>query len=212
MAVTPMTSSEPIHALMPVDLIDVSKTNPRKHFDKEKLAELGESIVRHGIIAPLIVRPIAGNRYELVAGERRLRAAREIAALSEVPVIVRELSDRDALEVQVIENLQRADLHPLEEAEGYAKLIREHGYDADQLALKIGKSRSYVYARIKLGQLRDEVKEALYADKINHSVALLIARIPDPELQLEAFKKVVPDENHYSGRLSDEPLSYREAK
>src|ERR1700674_3112427 len=102
------------HHLLQIGSIDVSKTNPRKHFDKEKLAELGDSITKHGVLVPILVRTKTNGRYELVAGERRLRAAKAVE-LEEIPAIVRELSDKEALEIQVIENLQRADLHPLEE-------------------------------------------------------------------------------------------------
>lgn len=199
-------SSEIAHAYLSVDLIDVSKTNTRKRFDKQKLAELGESILRHGVLQPILVRP-KGERYELVAGERRLRASRELAGLGTIPAIVRELSDKEAVEIQVVENLQRDDLHPLEEAEGYAKLLREFGYDADSLALKIGKSRSYVYGRIKLAELCEPAKKALWDGRISHSVGLLIARIPDAKLQTEALREIAPSRK--DSWMGD--MSYRQA-
>lgn len=190
---------------LPVGLIDESPTNPRTHFDAGALAELAESIVRFGVLQPILVRP-RGERYELVAGHRRFRATRSIP-LETIPAIVQELGDKEVLEVQVVENLQRADLHPLEEAEGYARLLREFGYDADSLALKIGKSRSYVYGRMKLAVLCDEVKAAMYDGKLPHSHALLIARIADPKLQKKALA-ICLDGFQWRG----EAISYRDAK
>jgi ParB/RepB/Spo0J family partition protein len=190
--------------MIQVSAITESKTNPRTHFNEKQLAELTESIIRFGVLQPVLVRPNGSGSYELVAGHRRLRAARN-APLEEIPAIVQDLSDKEVLEVQIVENMQRADLHPLEEAAGYHRLIGEHGYDADSLALKIGKSRSYVYGRIKLGELAEPVKKALWDSEISHSVALLIARIPDAKLQKDALKAVTP---RYEGH---EPMSYRAA-
>jgi len=195
-----------VHRSIPLGSITVSPTNPRKHFDQAKLDELAESILRHGVLQPVLVRPIRRGitedvvGYELVAGERRFRASRQ-AALSDIPAIVRELDDKSALEVQVIENLQRDDLHPLEEAEGYQALLRDHGYDADTLAAKIGKSRSYVYGRIKLTECCAEVKQQLLDGKISHSIALLIARLPEADIQKQALEMALDDD-----------LSYRDAK
>jgi ParB/RepB/Spo0J family partition protein len=190
---------------LPLSSIDASPTNPRKHFDKQKLDELAESIIRLGVLQPIVVRP-RGERYEIVAGERRFRAARQVA-LEAIPCTVRDLDDKSTLEVQVVENLQRDDLHPLEEAEGYAALLRDHGYDADTLALKIGKSRSYVYGRMKLSELCESGKRALYAGEMSHSVALLVARIPDAKLQVKAVHRVTDDQNQHNRR----EMSYREA-
>jgi ParB/RepB/Spo0J family partition protein len=201
MTTLPVEPSER-HSYLPLGSIDPSKTNPRTHFDKTKLDELAESIARHGVLQPILVRP-KGNRFELVAGERRFRAARQIP-LEQIPAIVRELDDKATLEIQVVENLQREDLRPLEEAEGYALLIEKHGYDADSLALKIGKSRSYVYGRMKLNDLAEPARKALREDKISHSVALLLARIPDAKLQKEALQRVAGDDHNG-------PLSFRAA-
>jgi ParB/RepB/Spo0J family partition protein len=200
-----MTTETPAtpYTVLRLSEIAISKTNPRTHFDGAKLLELGESILRHGVLQPILVRP-SGSGFELVAGERRYRASK-LVSLETIPAVVRELNDKATLEIQVVENLQREDLHPLEEAEGYARLIRDHGYDADSLALKIGKSRSYVYARMKLSDLSEDVAAALVADKITHSVALLIARIPDEKLQEKALAQVV------AGPYND-ALSHRRAK
>jgi ParB/RepB/Spo0J family partition protein len=205
-----------------------SPTNPRKHFSKDSLAELAASIREHGILEPIIVRTIPEGRpsetavkkalgidrkkmaeangktaieFELVAGERRWRAA-SIAELHEIPSIVRDLTDKQVVEIQVIENLQRADLHPLEEAEGYEALLHKHGYTIEDLCAKIGKSRSYVYGRMKLTALCPSARKALQEDRISHSVALLVARIPDDKLQAKALEECFD----YDG----DPNSYRE--
>lgn len=166
-----------------------SKTNPRRAFAQDALDELTESIRRHGVLQPVLVRPIKAGRngvaYELVAGARRLRASKA-AELSEIPALVRELTDKEVLEVQVIENLQRTDLHPLEEAEGYRQLHEKHGYPVEDLAAKVGKSKAYVYARLKLCALTDEAKEAFLGDRITPGHAVLLARLK-PEDQARAL-------------------------
>lgn len=184
-----------------LDAIVASKTNPRKHFDKAALQELAESIGKHGVLQPILVRPngTEGN-YELVAGERRWRAA-QIAKLDRIPATVRELADAEVLEIQVVENLQRADLHPLEEAEGYEALMKcqhadGHAYTADEIAAKVGKSRSYVYQRLKLTALTPKAREAFYAGRLDASKALLVARVPEA-LQDEVLERLIGDEDDY---------------
>lgn len=190
---------------VPLGRIQVSQTNPRKHFDKAALEELTASVAKHGILQPLLVRPAGVDRYELVAGERRYRAALA-AKLQGVPVLVRELTDAEALEVQVIENLLRSDLHPLEEAEGYEQLQDEHKYDIDTIAAKVGKSKAYIYGRLKLCALCPEARKAFYEDKVIASTALLIARIPGAELQVQALRAILKPES-WSPRV----MTYREA-
>lgn len=184
-------------AAIPLGAIVQSKTNPRKVFDKGALEELADSMRAHGVLSPVLVRPrLEANgtheeavSYELVAGERRWRAAK-IAGLAEIPALVRELKDAEVLEIQVIENLQRTDLHPLEEAEGYEQLMKLHSYTAEDLAAKVGKSKGYVYARLKLCALVPEARKAFHEGKLNPSTALLVARIPVPELQKKATKEI----------------------
>lgn len=135
-----------------------SQTERRKHFDKAALGELADSIKTAGLINPVLVRPVNGH-FEIVAGERRFMAA-ELAGVSEIPATVRELTDEQVLEIQLIENLQREGLHPLSEAEGYDKLIRTHGHTAEEIADKLGKSKAYVYARIKLLALGPAARQA----------------------------------------------------
>lgn len=198
----------------PLQLIAPSPTNPRKHFPEEAQADLVESIKRHGVLQPILVRPWPekypcpnklATQYELVAGERRWRAA-QAAGLVEIPAMVRDLTDLEVLEIQIIENLQRQDLHPLEEAEGYERMMKGHGYTADQLAEKIGKSKAYIYARLKLTALGDEGRRLFYAGLLNPSTALLVARIPGMKLQDKAIKDITtPD---YTG----DAMSFRRAK
>lgn len=199
--------------LLAVTDIVASPTNPRKHFDAHKLQELADSIAVHGLIQPVLVRPMpmgvgtfAGKarQYELVAGERRWRASKA-AGLVAIPAIVRTLDDRDVLEIQVIENLQRDDLHPLEEAAGYDQLIKAHGYRPEDLAAKVGKSKRYVYQRIQLLTLSPKVRKAFEEDLIPPSVADRLARIPNPAIQEAALDRVGPTKNH-------ECLSVRETE
>lgn len=181
--------------------IERSPTNPRKTFNQAHMAELTESVRQHGILQPLLVRPIVGSedRFELIAGERRYRAAMA-AELWEVPALVRSMTDLQVLEVQLVENLQREGLHELEEAEGYDRLLQSHGYTIDDLRAKVGKSRSYVFQRLKLLDLCDAARKAFYAEKLSFSTALLIARIPVDDLQRQALKEITSD--HWDGGMS----------
>lgn len=188
---------------IPVSLavIKPSPTNPRENFPADKMAELVESVRLHGVLQPILLRPWPEDyphpeprpEYEIVAGERRFRAAKA-AGLANIEAKVRKLSDTEVLEIQIIENLQRADLHPMEEAIGYERMLESYGYTAESLADKIGKSKAYVYARVKLTALCHEARKAFYAGKLNPSTALLIARIPITALQEKATREITdPD-------------------
>lgn len=190
--------------LVAIASITESRTNPRKHFDKAALAELTESIRAHGVLSPVLVRPM-GEGFELIAGARRFRAA-QAAGLAEIPAVVRELDDRATLELQVVENLQRSDLHPLEEAHGYRLLTKEHGYSVDELAAKVGKSKAYVYARLKLCELPKGARKLFEEGKLDASRALFVARIPDAKLAEQAAKDIT--RSRWSAR---DGMSYREA-
>ena len=170
---------------LPIANIHESTTNPRRTFDEAKLMELAESIRVHGLIQPITVRP---NRkgFEIIAGARRFRAAL-LAEQTELQAIVRDLTDAQALEVQIIENAQRQDVHPYEEAAGYQRLLELPGYDVAALAVKCGKSQSHIYSRLSLLQLTSEVAEAFQQDRITATHANLLARLPADE-QPEAFK------------------------
>jgi ParB family chromosome partitioning protein len=181
----------------PIEWLRPSKTNPRKHF--ADLAELVESVHKHGVLVPLIVRALSPKTpgdtlYEIVAGERRYRASKE-AKLPELPVRVLELDDKQTLELQLIENLQRADVHPIEEADGYQRLIDKHGYNAAGLAVRVGKSESYVYQRLKLATLIPKAKEAFYDEKLTASHAILIARL-DEKQQKQALEYAAGSRHH----------------
>lgn len=167
-----------------------SPLNHRKTFTG--IEELAASMLDKGVVSPVTVRPkVAGKfTHELVVGERRLRAA-VIAGLAWIPTIERELSDKEVLEIQLIENVQRVDVHPLEEADGYKDLIGKHGYDVEQIAAKTGKSKAYVYARIKLCSLAPVPRKAFLEDRLNAEIALLIARIPDAKMQAQATTEVL---------------------
>lgn len=175
-----------------INLVHPSPTNPRKTFDEAKLAELAESIRGTGVLQPILVRPDEHEdgvtRYEIVAGERRWRASR-LAGLVEIPAVVREMSDEEVVEAQVIENGQREDVHPLEEADGYRLLIEAHGRSVDDVAAKVGKSRAYVYGRLKLCALGPDGRKAYIDGKLTASTALYVARVP-AELQPKAVEKL----------------------
>ncbi len=161
---------------------------PRKHFDEEKMAELVRSVVEHGILQPLIVRP-AGDGYELVAGERRLRAAKS-AGLDHVPVVIRPFSAREMMEIALIENLQREDLNPLEEADAYQRLQNEFGYTQEQLAARMGKSRSAVANTLRLLTLHGDVRKEVLAGRLSEGHARAILALP-LEKQPDAAKKAI---------------------
>lgn len=189
---------------IPVGQLHESPTNPRKRFDEAKLKELADSIREHGVLEPIIVRERAAGGYEVVAGARRLRASK-MAGRLDVLSIVRQLSDQEAIEVQFIENLQRDDLHPLEEAEGLKALHVTHGKSADDLARKFGKSPAYIYARIKLADLPPKTKTLLLEEKISLSHAILVSGIPVPELVDEAARGIA------KGDHFEAPMSYKNA-
>lgn len=179
---------------IPLSQISLSKTNPRRRRDEKLDAELAENVKRLGVLQPVLVRPVFGSTpkngtpYELVAGSRRFAAAKA-AGLTEIPAISRELSDVEALEVQVVENLQRADVHPLEEAEGYRQLSAKPGYDVATVAERVGRSAKYVYDRMKLLALTKEAKHLFLDDRITAGHAILLARLK-PVDQARAIEDV----------------------
>jgi ParB family chromosome partitioning protein len=162
--------------------ITPSALQPRKEFEREALQELVESIRQHGIIQPLIVRP-ANGRHELIAGERRWRAAQE-AGLTEVPVVIRYATDLEVLELSLIENLQREDLNPIEEAQGYARLATEFGMRQEDISLKVGRSRAAVANSIRLLDLHRQIQIWLTQDllSVGHAKVLLALKSADEQL------------------------------
>jgi len=164
-----------------IDLIRAGRFQPRRHFEEEALTALADSIREKGVLQPILVRrhPEEASAYEIIAGERRWRAA-QMAQLHEVPVVIRELDDREALEVALVENVQRRDLTPLEEAEGYSRLMDEFGHTQEHLAKSVGKSRSHVANMMRLLGLPEPVKAHLDAGRLTagHARALLNAGDP----------------------------------
>ena len=166
---------------LPVDFIVANRRNPRRDFDADQLEELTSSIREKGVMQPLLVRPTTDdpNIFEIIAGERRWRAAQR-AGLHEVPVIVREVDDKESLELAIIENVQRADLNPLEEAQGYGQLMEQFAYTQQDLAQVIGKSRSHVANTLRLLKLPHDVRDMLARGELTagHARALITADDP----------------------------------
>jgi ParB family chromosome partitioning protein len=165
---------------LPIQQLKAGKYQPRRHFDDAALAELADSIEKHGVMQPIVVRLVAPNAYEIIAGERRWRAA-TLAKLAKVPVIIREVNDTQALELALIENIQRADLNPLEEAAGYQRLMDEFGYTQERLAPVIGKSRSHVANLLRLQKLPESIKQRIDSGELTmgHARAILMAKNPE---------------------------------
>lgn len=165
---------------IPIELVQSNTLNPRKVFNEEELDDLVRSVSEKGILQPVVVRPVDdGNNFQIVAGERRWRAAQK-AGLHQIPALVRELSDKEVLEIALIENVQRADLNPVEEAQGYQQLIDQFDYTQQQLAESIGKSRSHIANTLRLMALPASVLEALQTGKLTagHARALIATENP----------------------------------
>ena len=174
---------------LPISQVESCSSQPRKHFDEASLAELADSIRQHGIIQPLTVRKLASGYYQIIAGERRWRAAR-LAGLQEVPVIVMEADDRKAAELAMIENLQREDLNPMEEAAGYQALMEQHHMTQEEAAQRVGKSRSAVANSLRLLNLAPAVRKLVEEDKLSAGHARALLPLP-PARQEKAAEAVV---------------------
>ncbi|MBL4938405.1 nucleoid occlusion protein [Clostridium sp. YIM B02515] len=172
------------------DLISPNIYQPRKHFNEETIDELAQSIKVYGIIQPLSVRKLSTDRYELVAGERRLRAAKKLG-LSEVPAILIDITDKDSAAIALLENLQREDLNFIEEAEAYYNLIKDHSYTQEQLAEVIGKKQSTIANKIRLLKLDSEIRNTLLENKLTERHARALLKLPTPELQKKILSIVI---------------------
>jgi ParB family transcriptional regulator, chromosome partitioning protein len=172
-----------------INEIEPNLDQPRKHFDDDKLLQLSESIKQHGIVQPIIVKK-ENNIYRIVAGERRWRAAR-IAGLSSVPVIIKDISSKQVMEIALIENLQREDLNPLEEAEAFDKLIKEFRMTQEELSTVVGKSRSAISNSMRLLGLGEKVKVYLISGELSSGHARALIAIEDNELQLKAAEEII---------------------
>jgi ParB/RepB/Spo0J family partition protein len=165
--------------IVPVDRIDSNPQQPRLAFNQETLDELAASIREHGVLQPILVRPTGVNRYQLVAGERRWRASKQ-AGLETIPALIEEIDDDTALEISIIENLQREDISPLDEAAMYDRMVREHGYSIRKLADKLGKDKGYLENRLRLADAPPEIRElvSLRKDTLSHAYELM--KVDDP--------------------------------
>lgn len=179
---------------VPLSLLNESRTNPRRTFEETALKELAASIRSQGVLSPLLVRPLTENGFEIIAGARRYRAA-QMAEQSDVPIRIVNLSDAEALEAQLVENLIRSEIHPMEEAQGFRALLdlEEPKYSIEQIAAKVGKTPAFIAQRLKLTDLVSAAVDAFYADEIGVGHALLLAKLPSDqqEAALQAcFKEV----------------------
>jgi ParB family chromosome partitioning protein len=165
--------------MIPIEFVSRNPKNPRRYFDESDLQDLANSIRQHGIVQPVVVRTTVSDRYEIIAGERRWRAA-QLAGFTEIPVIVRDVDDRTALEIAIVENVQRSDLNPLEEALGYEQLIAEHGYTQNDLGEIIGKSRSHVANSLRLLKLPEPVRDMLAVGSLSAGHARALVSTSDP--------------------------------
>ena len=178
------------YKLLPLHKIEPNRSQPRQDFDEEELAALSESIGTHGVIQPLTVRELSGGYYQIIAGERRWRAAR-MAGLSEIPAVIIEADDRKAMELALIENLQRQDLNPVEESLGYQTLMNDYGLTQDETAQRVGKSRSAVANALRLLNLPDEILEKVRSGALTPGHARAVLSLKDPKKQLEATQKII---------------------
>ena len=178
---------------IPLDRITPNPEQPRMHFDEDALAELAASIREHGVLQPILVRPSETHGYQLVAGERRWRAARA-AGLTEIPALIEQLDDETALEIGIIENLQREDLSPLEEAMIYDRMTHDHGYSVRKLAQKLGKDKGYIENRLRLAGAPTEIKQlvSLRKDTVSHAYELL--KVEDPKKRRRLAEQVASGE------------------
>ena len=166
---------------VPIELIAPNPRNPRRTFGEVELADLAQSLREHGLVQPVVVRPAPGQkgRYEIIAGERRWRAA-QLAGLGEIPIILRDVDDRVALEIAIVENVQRSDLNPIEEAMGYQRLIDDHGYTQADLGQVIGKSRSHVANTLRLLKLPSDIRDMLVDGALSAGHARTLVTATDP--------------------------------
>ncbi|HHT66475.1 MAG TPA: nucleoid occlusion protein [Clostridiales bacterium] len=175
---------------IPIHMIKPNPYQPRKSFSVHSLEELAQSIRQYGIIQPITVRSSSQSGYELIAGERRLRAAK-LAGLDYIPAMIIHSCEQDSAIFAMIENLQRENLHYLEEAKGYASLIQDHGFTQEELAVKLGKSQSTIANKLRILRLSNSIKELLIRENLTERHARALLKLPDDELRLKAVRQVV---------------------
>ena len=176
--------------VLPLQKVEPNPNQPRKYFDEEELQALADSIAAHGLLQPLAVRDMGGGFYQIIAGERRWRAAR-LAGLSEVPVVVVEADDRTVMELALVENLQRQDLNPMEEAEGYRSLMQDYGLTQEAAANRVGKSRPAVANALRLLALPEEVRQLVVEGTLSAGHARAVLSLPDARLQKAAAQRIL---------------------
>lgn len=186
---TPQQTHDAV-TLLPLQKVEPNPNQPRKLFDEEQLQALSDSIAEHGLLQPLAVRSIGDGYYQIIAGERRWRAAR-MAGLSEVPVLVVEADDRKVMELALVENLQRQDLNPMEESEGYRSLMEDFGLTQEQVAARVGKSRPAVANALRLLALPDEVRALVVDGTLSAGHARAVLSLPTERLQKAAAQKII---------------------
>ncbi len=179
--------------VIPLERIEPNPEQPRMDFDQTALDELAASIREHGVLQPILVRPIGPARYQLVAGERRWRASKA-AGLATIPALIEEIDDETALEISIIENLQREDLSPLDEAVMYDRMVREHGYSIRRLAQKLGKDKGYLENRLRLADAPDEIKQLVSVRKDTLSHAYELLKVQDPRRRRRLAEQVARGE------------------
>lgn len=193
---------------IPIDLVQRNPSQPRKHFDEGELNDLAGSIRAHGVLQPILVRPIPGGKYEIVAGERRWRAAQR-AGLHSIPAVVRELNEVEVLEIAIVENVQRTDLNPIEEAQGFQALIDRFGRTQQEIADAVGKSRPHIANMLRLLALPDDLQEMVRDGRLSSGHARAILTAPDPRglaqkaiseglnvREVERLAQIAKDEKH----------------
>jgi ParB family transcriptional regulator, chromosome partitioning protein len=197
-AIVSLLSPETTHRsrgvkIVPLDRIDSNPEQPRLAFDESTLEELAASVREHGVLQPILVRPIDDGRYQLIAGERRWRASK-LAGMGTIPALVEEIDDETALEISIIENLQREDISPLDEAAMYDRMIRDHGYSIRKLAEKLGKDKGYLENRLRLADAPPEVRElvSLRKDTLSHAYELM--KVEDPKKRRRLAEQVARNE------------------
>jgi len=178
-APAPSASNEAGPRGVAIDLVQRNPQQPRKHFDEAELNDLAASIRSHGVLQPILVRPIAGGKFEIVAGERRWRAAQK-AGLHSIPAVIRELNEVEVLEIAIVENVQRMDLNPIEEAQGFQALIDRFGRTQQEIADAVGKSRPHIANMLRLLQLPDDLQEMVRDGRLSSGHARAILTAPDP--------------------------------
>lgn len=201
-------AAEPGPRGIPIDLVQRNPQQPRKHFDEAELNDLSSSIKTHGVLQPILVRPIADGKYEIVAGERRWRAAQR-AGLHSIPAVIRELNEVEVLEIAIVENVQRMDLNPIEEAQGFQALIDRFGRTQQEIADAVGKSRPHIANMLRLLQLPDDLQEMVRDGRLSSGHARAILTAPDPRglaqraiseglnvRDIERLAQIAKDEKH----------------